>query len=54
MKIKSKYMKIVDTLSFGFDKSIYLMKNSQKYQRNHNIFESQEIRKNEKVCSGFS
>lgn len=33
--IKSKYMKIVDTLSFGFDKSIYLVQVGEQFVLMH-------------------
>lgn len=33
--IKSKYMRIIDTLSFGFDKSIYLIQIGEQYVLMH-------------------
>lgn len=33
--IKSKYMRIIDTLSFGFDKSIYLVQIGEQYVLMH-------------------
>ncbi len=33
--IKSKYMRIIDTLSFGFDKSIYLIQVGEQYVLMH-------------------